>query len=53
MEKIESSCINLYESEFNNLYINRISYNKLDIVKAKIGSLNIKDSAFKEEFNLT
>lgn len=49
---IDTSCINLHESEFNNIYINRLSYGKLDVENAQIGSLNIKDSAFINEFNL-
>lgn len=49
---LDNSCINLYESEISNLCINRISHGKLDIEKVQIGSLEIKDSAFKNGLNL-
>lgn len=49
---LDTSCINLHESEFSSLYINRISYGKLDIENAQIGLLNIKDSSFANELNL-
>lgn len=51
-KRLESSCINLHESEFIKLYINRMSYGKLDILNSQIESLNIKNSVFINELNL-
>ena len=49
---LENSCINIHESEFNRLYINRISYGKLNIVNSKLASLDIKDSSFINELKI-
>ena len=51
-KNLESSCINIHESEFDKLYINRISYGKLNIVNSKLASVDIKDSAFIGELKI-
>lgn len=51
-KQLENSRINIHESEINKLYVNRISYGKLNIISSKLVSLDIKDSAFVSELNI-